>query len=92
MGSSGRAGGRGKEKRKKSQRIYKTSQKVRIINVFLESLLSESFHSLGDTVPLTSLGCPPTLLISGPAVGAAQILNLVLLLCVLASNVHSYQN
>ena len=33
-----------------------------------------------------------TVLISGPAVGAAQILNLVLLLCVLASNVHSYQN
>ena len=29
---------------------------------------------LGVTVHLTSLGCPPTLLISGPAVGAAQIL------------------
>ena len=41
---------------------------------FLESLLSESFPELGITVHLTSLGCPPILLISGPAVGAAQIL------------------
>ena len=66
-------GGKGRG-RKKSKSIYRTSQKVRIINVFLESLLSESFPSLGVTVHLTSLGCPPTLLISGPAVGAAQIL------------------
>ena len=58
----------------KSKRIYRTSQKVRIINVFLESLLSESFPELGITVHLTSLGCPPILLVSGPAVGAAQIL------------------
>ena len=65
----GKGGGR-----KESKSIYRTSQKVRIINVFLESLLSESFPSLRDTVPLTSLGCPPTLLISGPAVGASQIL------------------
>ena len=39
---------------------------------FLESLLSESFPSLAVTVHLTSLGCPPV--ISGPVVGAAQIL------------------
>ena len=45
----------------KSKRIYRTSQEIRIINVFLESLLSESFPSLGVTVHLTSLGCPPTL-------------------------------
>ena len=44
------------------------------MNVFLESLLSESFLSLGVTVHLTSLGCPPTLQLSRPAVGAAQIL------------------
>ena len=55
-------GGGGKEKKeKKSKRIYRTSQKVRIINVFLESLLSEYFPMLGITVHLTSLGCPPTL-------------------------------
>ena len=30
-------------------------------NFFLESLLSESFPSLGVTVHVTSLGCPPTL-------------------------------
>ena len=42
-------------------RIYRTSQKIRIIIVFLVSLLSDSFPSLGVTVHLTSLGCPPTL-------------------------------
>ena len=47
--------GAGGEKKKKSKRIYRTSQNIRIINVFLESLLSESFSSLGVTVYLTSL-------------------------------------
>ena len=56
--TTGREGRKRKEK-KKSKRIYGTSQNVRII-VFLESLLSESFPSLGVTVHLTSLGCPPT--------------------------------
>ena len=36
----------GEVKKKKSKSIYRTSQKIRIINVFLESLLSESFPSL----------------------------------------------
>ena len=53
--------GRGRRKKEKFKRIYKTSQNIIIINVFLESLLSESFPSLGVTVHLTSLGCPPTL-------------------------------
>ena len=53
--------GREKRKKKKSKRIYRTSQKIRIINVFLESLLSASFPSLGVIVHFTSLGCPPTL-------------------------------
>ena len=48
-------------KKKKSKRIYRTSQNIGIINVSLESLLSESFPALGVTVRLTSLGCPPTL-------------------------------
>ena len=52
---------RGGIKRKKkrggeSKRIYRTSQNIRMINVVLESLLSESFPSLGVTVHLTSLG------------------------------------
>ena len=47
--------------RKKSKRIYRTSQNIRIINAFLESLLSESFPLLGATVHFTSLGCPLTL-------------------------------
>ena len=56
--------GEKKKKKKnkiKSKRIYRTSQNIRIINAFLESLLSESFPSLELTVHLTSLGCPPTL-------------------------------
>lgn len=53
-------GGVGGRKGKNSKRINRTSQNIRI-NVFLESLLSEFFHSLGVTVHLTSLGCPPTL-------------------------------
>ena len=51
----------GKKEKKKKKRTYRTNQNIRMINVFLESLLSESFPSLGVTVPLTSLGCPPTL-------------------------------
>ena len=47
--------------RKKKKRIYKTSQKIIIINVFLESLLSEFFPTLTITFHLTSIGCPPTL-------------------------------
>ena len=43
------------EKDKKSKKIYRTSQNIRIINVFLESLLSEFFPSLGVTAHLTSL-------------------------------------
>ena len=60
--------------KKKSKSIYRTSQKMRIINVFLESLLSESFPSLG--VPVYHLPRMPsnTVLVSEPAVGAAQIL------------------
>jgi len=50
-----------KEKKKKCKRTYRTNQKIRMINVFLESLLSESFPSLGITVHLTSLGCLPAL-------------------------------
>ena len=50
-----------KGKKKKSKRIYRASQNIRIIDVFLESLLSESSPSLGVTVHLTSLGSPPTL-------------------------------
>ena len=41
----------------KSKRIYRTSQNIKIINVFLELLLLETFPSLGFTVHLTSLGC-----------------------------------
>ena len=52
---------RKEKKRKERKRNYRTSQNIRIINVFLESLLSVSFPSLEVTVHLTSIGCPPTL-------------------------------
>ena len=52
----------GREKKKKKiQKNLKNKSNIRIINVFLESLLLESFPSLGVTVHLTSLGCPSTL-------------------------------
>ena len=47
--------GKGRKKKKKSKRIYRTNQNIGILNVFLESLLSESFPSLGVTVHLTSM-------------------------------------
>ena len=65
------------ENKRKSKRFYRAKHKNKSKhknNVFLGSLLSEPFPSLGVTVHLTSLGCPPTLLISGPVLGAAQIL------------------
>ena len=69
----------GEKKEKKSKRIYRTSQNLRIINVFLEALLSESF-ALQHCADLWT------------CCGGGSDSNLVLRLCVLASNVHSYQN
>ena len=59
INSYNRGGWRGK---KKSKRIYRTSQNIRIINVFLESLLSVSFPLLGVTASAGE--CPPTLCLS----------------------------
>ena len=53
-----RAEEKGEEKKNPNE---STEQNINIINVSLESLLSESFPSLGVTVHLTSLGCPLTL-------------------------------
>ena len=82
----------GDKKEKKSKRIYRTSENIRIINVFLESLLSESCPSLGVTVHLSSLGCPLTLCCLWTCCEGSSDSNLVLLLCVLASKAHSDQN
>ena len=38
------------KEKEKSKRVYGINQNIRIISVFLESLLSESFPSLGVTV------------------------------------------
>ena len=62
----------GKRKKKKKKILEESTEQVkkkkRRRNVFLESLLLEPFPSLGVTVH------PNTVLISGPAVGAAHIL------------------
>ena len=54
-------GGKGEKKKKNPKESTEQVKKIRIIDVFLESLLSESFPTLGITVHLTSLGCPPML-------------------------------
>ena len=80
------------EKGEKSKRINRTSHNIRIINVFLESLLSESFLSLesqSTSLPSDVLQHCADL---WTCYGGSSDSNLVLLLCVLASNVHSYQN
>ena len=71
--------------------MYRTSQNLKIIKVYLESLLSESFPALGIPVHLASLGCPPTLLIMDLLWGSSDS-HLALLLGFLASSVHSYQS
>ena len=49
------------EEKEKKLKSYRVSQNIIIIHVFLESLLSESFPSLGVAIHLTSLGHLPTL-------------------------------
>ena len=66
--------GKGGKKRKEIKRICKTNENVRIINVFLESLLSESFPLLGHSPPHLPRMPSNTALVSGSAVGAAQVL------------------
>ena len=67
--------------KKKSKRIYRTSQNIRIINVFLESLLSEAFPSLRVTVHFTFLRFPPNYTDLWTCCGVCSNSNLVLLLC-----------
>ena len=74
IGNYNRGGKRKEKKRKKSKNIYRTSQNIRMINVFLESLLSV-FSLTGSHSPPHLPRMPSnTVLISGPAVGASQIL------------------
>ena len=79
-------------KKKKSKGIYRTGQKMRIINVFLESLLSESFPSLGLTVHLISLGALQHRAGLWVCCGGSSGSHLVLPLCALAFSVPSCQN
>ena len=80
------------DKNEKKNPKESTEQVKTIINVFLESLPSESFPPCWESGPPHYPRRPSnTVLISGPAVGAAQAL-IWSDLCVLASNVHSYQN
>ena len=64
-----------REERKKFYGIYGTSQNIRIINVFLKSLLSRVLSLTGSHSPLHLPRMPSKIvLISGPDVGAIQIL------------------
>ena len=71
-----RGGKRVKKKRKeKPKRIYRTSQIIRIISVFLKSLLSGILSLAWSRSPPHLPRMPSnTVLVSGPAVRAAQIL------------------
>ena len=80
------------QKEKEMKKIYRTSQNIRIINVFLESLLSSPFlrwESQSTSLPQEALQHCADL---WTCCGGSSDSNLVLLLCVLASNVHSYQS
>ena len=67
--------GEGNKKKKKSKRIYRTSQNIRIINVFHLFHCCQSLSLVGRHSPPHLPRMPSnTVLISGPAVGAAQIL------------------
>ena len=61
-------------RRKKPKRIYRTSQKIRIINISLESLLSVLSRAANHSPPHLTRMPSNIVLISGPAVGAAQTL------------------
>ena len=66
--------GRNKKRGKKSESIYRTSQKKRIVNVFLVTAV-RVLSLTGSHSPPHLSGMPSsTVLISGPAVGAAQTL------------------
>ena len=92
INSYNRGGKKKKIKRKKSKRIYRTSQKMSIINVFLEPLLSESFPLLGVTATLPPKDALQHCADLWTCCGGKSDSNLALLLCLLASNVHSYQS
>ena len=60
--------------------------------MFFLSHCCQSPFPLRVMVHLTSIGCPLTLCSSLDLLEGSSDSELVLLLCVLASNVHSYQN
>ena len=82
----------GEGKKRKEKNPETATEQVKIINVFLESLLSASFPSLDVSVHLASLGCPPTVGWSLDLLWGSSNSDLVLLLSVPSSNVHSHQN
>ena len=67
-------GGWGDIKKKKVQKNLQNKSKYKNNNFFLESLLSKSFPSLGISPPHLPRMPSNTVLMSGPAVGAAEVL------------------
>jgi len=86
-------GGQMKKKKKKNQKNLHNMSKHKNSKCFSWVTAVRALPLAGSHSPRHLPRMPPnTVLIFGPAVGPAQILNLLLVLCVLASNVHSYQN
>ena len=81
----------GKKEKEKFQKKLQTSQNIRIVNIFLESLLSVSFPSLGVQSTSPSQGDFHHRAGLLACCGGNSDANLVLLLCLLASSVHSYK-
>ena len=85
-----RLGEKGGGREEKSKRIYRTSQKIRIKMFFLSHCCQSSFpswESQSTSPPQDALQhC------SGLWICCGGSSNMVLLLCFLAPNVHSYQN
>ena len=81
-----------KKEKEKFKKNYRTSQNIRIINVFLGSQLSASFPSLGVSMHLASPRALQHCAGLGPCCVGSSDSNLVLLLPVLASKVHSCQS
>ena len=64
-----------KKKKKQSKSIYRASENVRIMNVFLESMLRAISLAGNHSSPHLPRMPSDTVLISGPVVAAAQILS-----------------
>ena len=84
---------RGGKKEKRFQKNLQNNSKYKNNKCFSSVTAFRVLYLAGSQSLPHFPGVPSdTVLISGPACGDSSDSNLVLLLCILASNVHSYQN